>query len=126
MKHYFRSGANAYMYWNMSLLRGGRSTWGWQQNSLVTVNPAEKSYRYSHDYYLLKHLSHFVDVGARVLTVSGTFDDALAFRNPDKSVIVVLRNERAEAQRVQVDVEGRAAELEMPPDSIGTFVARNS
>jgi glucosylceramidase len=126
MKHYFGSGANGYMYWNISLLLGGRSTWGWQQNSLVTVNPADKTYRFTHDYYLLKHLSHFVDVGARFLKVSGTFDDALAFRNPDQSVIVMLRNQGAQPQRIQVDVAGRAAELEMPPDSIGTFAVRTS
>jgi hypothetical protein len=77
----------------------------------VTVNPADKTYRFTHDYYLLKHLSHFVDVGARFLKVSGTFDDALAFRNPDQSVIVMLRNQSAQPQRIQVDLAGRAAEI---------------
>jgi glucosylceramidase len=126
MKHYFRSGANGYVYWNISLLEGGRSTWGWQQNSLVTVNPTDKTYRLTHDYYLLKHLSHFVDVGARFLKLSDTFDNALAFQNPDHSVIVMLRNQSAQPQRIQVDVAGRAAELEMPPDSSGTFAVRTS
>jgi hypothetical protein len=41
-------------------------------------------------------------------------------------VIVMLRNQSAQPQRIQVDVAGRAAELEMPPDSIGTIAARTS
>ena len=45
MKHYFRSGASGYMYWNISLLDGARSTWGWAQNSLVAVDPAQKTFR---------------------------------------------------------------------------------
>ena len=39
MKHYFHSGASAYMYWNIALRKGGVSRWGWAQNSLVTVDP---------------------------------------------------------------------------------------
>jgi hypothetical protein len=41
------------------------STWGWAQNSLVSVDDAAKSFRYNHDYYLMKHLSHFVEVRAK-------------------------------------------------------------
>ena len=70
MKHYFRSGACAYMYWNIATDLGGRSTWGWAQNSLVSVDTSAKTYRYNHDYYLLKHLTQFVDVGARSLDVA--------------------------------------------------------
>ena len=64
MKHYLRSGASAYMYWNISVADAGTSTWGWAQNALVSVDSAAKTYRYNHDYYLLKHLTHFVDLGA--------------------------------------------------------------
>jgi glucosylceramidase len=124
MKHYFRSGASAYMYWNISMPQGGKSTWGWAQNSLVSVNGAEKSYRFNHDYYLLKHLTHFVDAGALFVAASGTCDDALAFRNPDESIVVLLRNQDAQPRDVQVDVAGHAAELELPADSISTLAVR--
>ena len=39
MKQFLGNGANAYMYWNISLLERGRSRWGWTQNSLVVVDP---------------------------------------------------------------------------------------
>ncbi len=68
------------------------STWGWAQNSLVSVDDAAKSFRYNHDYYLMKHLSHFVEVGAKRVETTGTCDDALGFVNPDGTVVLLLRN----------------------------------
>jgi len=124
MKHYFRSGASAYMYWNISTDQGGMSTWGWAQNSLVSVDTAAKIFRYNHDYYLLKHLTHFVDVGAKSLETTGTCDDALAFVNPDGSMVLLVRNERPHAQMVQVQVRDRAVAVELPADSVGTLAMR--
>ena len=62
MKHYLRSGASGYMYWNISTDLSGRSSWGWAQNALVSVDTEAKTFRFNHDYYLLKHLTHFVDL----------------------------------------------------------------
>ena len=124
MKHYFRSGAEAYMYWNISTANGGMSTWGWAQNSLVSVDTTAKTFRYNHDYYLLKHLTHFVDVGAKRIETTGTCDDALGFVNPDGSVVLMLRNELPHPQLVQVQIGDRALAVNMPPDSIGTLTAK--
>jgi len=124
MKHYFRSGARAYMYWNISTDNGGMSTWGWAQNSLVSVDREAKTFRYNHDYYLLKHLTHFVRVGAKRVETSGTCDDALGFQNPDGSIVLLLRNEFAQAQMVEVRLPDRAVWVELPADSVGTVVAR--
>ncbi len=124
MKHYFRSGACAYMYWNISTGQGGLSTWGWAQNSLVSVDTGAKTFRYNHDYYLLKHLTHFVDVGAKCVETTGTCDNALAFLNPDGSVALLVRNELAHAQLVQVQIRERALAIELPPDSVGTLAMK--
>ena len=121
MKHYFRSGARAYMYWNIATAKGGLSTWGWAQNSLVTVDAASKSFRYTHDYYLLKHLTHFVESGAKSVEVTGTCDDSLAFVNPDKTVVVLVRNALARPQMVQFQVGDRSFAAELQPDSVSTF-----
>ena len=124
MKHYLRSGATGYMYWNISLELGAKSTWGWAQNALVSVDTAARSYHYNHDYYLLKHLTHYVDVGAKALEVTGTCDDALAFVNPDGAVVMLLRNELARPQMVQVDVLGRTLTVELAADSVSTLAVR--
>jgi glucosylceramidase len=124
MKDYFRNGACGYMYWNISTAMGGQSTWGWNQNSLVSVDTAAKTFKYNHDYYLLKHLTHFVEVGARRVEVSGTCDDALGFVNPDGTSVLLVRNELAHAQRVQVQVGERAVMMELPADSVGTLTMK--
>ena len=126
MKHYLRHGASGYMYWNISTLQGGMSTWGWPQNSLVSVDEASHSYRFNHDYYLLKHLTHFVDVGAQRIKTVGTMDDALAFRNPDHSLIVLLRNELNTPRKVQVQAEKQSCLVELLPDSIATLTMRTA
>jgi glucosylceramidase len=121
MKTYFRNGACAYMYWNIALTKGAPSTWGWKQNALISVDTASGNFRYTHDYYLLKHLTHFVDVGAFRIETSGTCDDALAFRNPDGTVVLLLRNELGHAQRIAVHVKQRSIAVELPADSIATL-----
>ena len=121
MKHYLRTGTCGYMYWNIALDLGGRSTWGWSQNALVSVDTAAKTYRFNHDYYLLKHLTHFVDVGARTAEMTGTCDDALAFVNPDGTVVMMLRNELPHSQWVQVQTHDRSFAIELPPDSVSTL-----
>ncbi len=120
MKHYVRSGAGGYMYWNISLEQGAPSTWGWMQNSLVSVDGAAKSFRYNHDYYLMKHLSHFVEVGAKRVETTGTCDDALGFVNPDGTLVVLLRNAAQHEQFVDVRAGGKVATVKLLPDSIST------
>ena len=122
MKHYFRSGANAYFYWNISLESGGVSHWGWKQNSLVTVDASARTFKWNHEYYLLKHVSHFVQPGATRVDTEGTCDDALAFRNPDGRVVVVVRNGRPHARTVNVAIGADAFALALDPDSFNTVV----
>jgi glucosylceramidase len=126
MKHYFRSGACGYMYWNIATDLSGRSTWGWTQNSLVSVDTSAKTYRYNHDYYLMKHLTHFVDVGAQSVETTGTCDDALAFVNPDGTVVLLVRNELTHAQMLQVQLGTRSLTVELPPDAIGTLALKQT
>ncbi|MEM6784867.1 MAG: glycoside hydrolase family 30 protein [Bacteroidota bacterium] len=126
MKHYLTNGTNVYLYWNMALRKGGVSRWGWAQNSLVTVDPDAKTFSYNAEYYLLKHLSHYVRPGARRLaTTSWTgHENLLAFANPDGSIVVVLQNDLCEPLPVRVSVGDRVVAPTLPPDSFSTVVLR--
>jgi glucosylceramidase len=124
MKHYLRNGVRGYMYWNISLETGGMSHWGWPQNSLVTVDAKTKKYRFNHEYYVLKHVSHFVQPGAKRLEAEGTFDDVLAYKNPDGSVAVVLWNESDVERPVNVTVGDTIIPAMMQPSSISTLFVR--
>lgn len=126
MKHYLRSGASGYMYWNISLTQDPHSTWGWPQNSLVTVDTTSKTFHYNPDYFVLKHLTHFVDVGATRIETTGTCDDSLAYRNPDGKLVTLVRNESSTPRLIQVSATGRSVVIEMPPDSLGTLTIKPS
>jgi glucosylceramidase len=124
MRHFLTHGASAYMYWNMALERGGVSRWGWAQNSLVTVDAADGTYTFNHEYYLMKHVSHFVQVGAVVLATSSWtgYENQLAFRNPDGSVVLVAQNDTHEEQSIRVLVGDQVLAPTLPADSFSTFV----
>ena len=126
MKHYLNHGASAYLYWNICLKKGGVSRWGWAQNSLVTVDTATRTYAYTHEYYLMKHLSAFVRPGARrVEAVSWTgYENQLAFVNPDGSSVVVIQNDLAEPLPVRIAVAGRVIAPTLPADSFSTLVVK--
>ncbi|RKS92949.1 glucosylceramidase [Microbacterium sp. AG790] len=124
MKHFLSNGANAYQYWNIALREGGRSRWGWTQNSLVVVDPDTRTFRYTPDYLVLKHVSAFVAPGARVLPtwcVAG-HDNQLVFRNPDGSLVVVLHNELDEVMPISLLLGAQVLSLELPAASFSTVV----
>jgi glucosylceramidase len=73
---------------------------------------------------LLKHVTHFVDVGARRVETSGTCDDAIAFVNPDGSVVALLRNGHPYKQLVQLQVGDKAASTELAADSFATVTLK--
>jgi len=123
MLHYLNNGANAYIYWNTSLARGGRSRWGWTQNSLITVDEAAKTYEFTHEYYLLKHFSHFIKPGAKRITTDSWrgYDNAIAFINPDGEIIIVTQNDLSEPLPASFLVNGKALTATLPADSFNTF-----
>src|SRR5579859_6029558 len=52
MHPYLSNGVNSYMYWNMVLPPGGRSTWGWPQNTMITIDPAHQTVTYNPEFYV--------------------------------------------------------------------------
>ena len=123
MKHYIGNGVQSYFYWNTSLLEGGISTWGWRQNSLVVVDKEAKSFRYTPEYYVLKHVSHYVQPGAKVLDLGGTYDEALGFLNPDGHIVLVLANKDEALKTVSVQgLKGAHKPFTLPAQSISTIV----
>ena len=122
IKHYLNSGTNAYMYWNLSLLKGGVSRWGWTQNSLVTVDAANKTFQYNHEYYLIKHLSHYVQPGAKLLQIKGRFQNLLAFRNPDHSIVVVVQNDSDKEFSLTFKIGDKSITALLKGESFNTIV----
>jgi glucosylceramidase len=121
MKHYLNNGVNTYLYWNISLDKGGYSRWGWQQNSLVTVDVENKTYQFNYEYYLLKHLSGFVQSGALKLVSA---KDILAFLNPDGSVVIMLYNENTSLKEYKFNIDETGWVANLKPRSFNTFLVK--
>ncbi|HWS57656.1 MAG TPA: glycoside hydrolase family 30 beta sandwich domain-containing protein [Actinotalea sp.] len=124
MKHYFSHGAAGYCYWNIALDEGGVSRWGWSQNSLVVVDPATSTYRLTHEYHVLRHVSGFVRPGAvrlEAFSWSG-HENQLAFRNADGSTVIVVQNDLAEPMEYAVAIDDEVLRLVLPADSLSTLV----
>jgi glucosylceramidase len=121
--HYLTNGAVAYCYWNMALPAGGRSTWGWRQNSMVSVDDERGRVTYNPEFFVMKHVSRFVEVGAVRLDLTGPWaGNALAFRNPDGSLVVVAANGLDEPRPLVFTDGHRTVGIQAEPLSFHTLV----
>jgi len=122
MKHYFENGISSYMYWNISLdIDPANSRWKWPQNSLISVDQENKTYKYNPEYYLMKQFSHFIKPSAQRLQTEGSYNDLLAFVNPDNSIIIVTANETASPRSIKVKIGDNMFSVELKARSINTF-----
>jgi len=121
-RHYLSNGASVYCYWNMALEEGGVSAWGWRQNAMVSVLPGERRYRLEHECHVMRHFSALVRPGARRLQLRGHWaGNAVAFRNPDGEVVLVIHNPLEWPSAVSLEVDGQRHNLLLAPDSINSI-----
>ncbi|MGD0836731.1 MAG: glycoside hydrolase family 30 beta sandwich domain-containing protein [Polyangia bacterium] len=124
IRDWIKAGVTAYSAWNMVLDTVGLSldtTRPWPQNALLTVDTTTNTLSITPTYYVFRHLSQFVVTGAKVVGTSG--GDAVAFKNPDGSIVLVLYNAGA-AKTLTVAVAARKLQLAMPGNGWATVVAR--
>ena len=115
MRQYFRMGASSYVYWNIALEDDSSSTWGWRQNSLLHVVDGKGTL--THEFYLMKHFSHFVKRGAKYLKLKGEYSSStVAFRNPDGEIVLVMANPYYEERTISFGDKSYA----LPPRSFNT------
>ena len=112
------------MYWNISLNQDGFSRWGWQQNSLITVDSVTNTFKFNHEYYLMKHISHFVKPGAKRLKTNGVYNDLLAFLNADRSIVIIVRNPLDEVKQVTIQINNKAINPVLKASSFNTFLVQ--
>ncbi|MCG1037427.1 glycoside hydrolase family 30 protein [Polaribacter sargassicola] len=119
--HYFKNGSGSYMYWNMILDETGKSAWGWPQNSMVVIDKTTKKVTYTDEFYLFKHLSHFIQPGDYFLK-SSEGKNHIAFKLKDGRVIVMLYNAKETSDTVSVKVDDKNVSIELTAKSINTLV----
>jgi len=122
LRHYIDNGVNAYVYWNMVLQAGGLSTWGWRQNSMVSVDMDAATVTYNPEFHLMKHFSRFVDPGATRLFLTGQWTaNATAFENPGGSRVVVINNPFPDARPLRLACGAGLVNVEIPAKSFTTL-----
>jgi glucosylceramidase len=120
--HYVANGAAGYVYWNMVLQPGGVSTWGWPQNSMITIDPDTGRVEYQPEFYVMKHFAHFVRPEAVALAVEGPWAaNAVAFATPDSGILAVVANPFQQAVTVTLESGGASRSLRLPADSFNTI-----
>ena len=120
LKFYIDNGVGIYDYWNMALRENGVSTWGWSQNSLICVNKHDRTYKYNYEYYLMKHASHYVMPGAVYLGTAG-YEEALAFRNPDGGIVVLVAEKEGTDRNLTITVGKKTVSVNIPANSLSTI-----
>ena len=123
VKEYFDRGVNAYMLWNMVLDEEGMSIDAvspWPQNAAVTVDKTTARITYTPMFYAFKHFSYFVASGARYVS-AGVSQNAVAFINPDGSLIIQLQNPDDVPAAVRINVDGATLTAELPALSWSTL-----
>ena len=125
IRDWLRAGVTVYELWNMVLDYWGKSIGSqrpWPQNSAITVHPATCEVRYTPMFSAIGSFARFVKPGARMVETEGPFTDALAFTDPDGTIVVVLHNAATVRTDIRVRIHGAVHLLEMPPLSFATLV----
>ena len=113
IKSWIDDGVNYYSAWNLVLDPGGFNlddVRPWAQNAMIVVKD-DGSYAVTPYYYVFRHIAQYVDLGAKVVTVTG---DALAFKNPDGSVVVTVHNSGSAAADMVVSIDGTMYTVNVP------------
>ena len=114
------AGVNSYVAWNMVLDTVGKSLDNWPQNALLVVDRSEQTLIVTPAYYAFRHFSQYIAPGATRVAISGS-DDALAFKNPDGSVITEVYNAGSSAQTTTVAVSGGTYQFDVPAHGWATL-----
>lgn len=128
LHEYMGRGCDEYYIWNFILPDQGASTWKWKQNALIQVDSKAKTFRYTAEYYAVKHFSHFVSPGSEMVGFypwNGEHKmQAIVFRGTDGKYIVTAGNTAEEKQTLTLELDGKYLNATLPPHSFNTLVER--
>src|SRR4029079_16251412 len=123
IRDWIRAGVSAYFTSSMILdsVGVGIASMAWPRNALLVVDASSKTLVVTPAYHLFRHLSPYVDPGATVIGTTG--GDALAFKNPDGTIVAVLYNS-GDAKTIIVAMAGKMLKFEMPANGWATVKSR--
>jgi glucosylceramidase len=120
IRDWIKKGVNHYSAWNMVLDPVGRNldmVRPWAQNALLVADTSAKRLIITPTYYVFRHASQYSDVGAKVVSTSS--NDALAWKNPDGSVVAVIYANSGKT--ITVAINGKKLQFQMPGQGWATL-----
>lgn len=124
INHYLGNGCEEYIFWNAILSDDGMSTWGWKQNSLIRVDSKTRTATYTPEYFAVKHYSHYIRPGSRILASKNNKEDKISIivaMNPQSKYIVLAGNFNDESRNITVKLEDKYLNVTIPAHSLNTF-----
>jgi glucosylceramidase len=115
--------AAVFEQWNMILDTTYVSHWGFQQSCPIHINTVAKKVYYTPHFWAVKHISHYVMVGAKAInaTINGTNPGKMvAFLNPNGDIILVMSNAGSSAYQATIKVANSMYKATFPPNSFNT------
>ena len=106
-------GVTSYNAWNMVLDKLGKGndlSRDWKQDALLVVDGG--AITQTPAYYVFRHLSQYVQVGAKVIKAPNA--NTVAFKNPDGTVVAVIYNSGAAKANYIASVHGKLVQFAMP------------
>lgn len=110
----------AYNAWNMVLDKNGLgndTSRDWRQNALLVVDGGKITK--TPFYHVFRHFSQYAQPGGKVVGTTG--GDAVAFKNPDGSLVAVMYNSGA-AKTSIISIGGKKYSFSMPGSGWATVV----
>ena len=119
--NYINAGCDVFTYWNMILNTNAESTWGWKQNSLVTIDEKSKKITYNPDYYIMALASSCIKAKSKRIVYASRNKTGIAFKNEDGTVSFMLSNFTDKKEIGDVTLDGQKLDLELEPMTISSF-----
>ncbi len=120
-----RNWARGVLLWNLALdERSGPHKGGCGDcRGVVTIDSKSGAVTRNVEYYALAHASRFVRPGARrIASSSGVAGlESVAFRNPDRSTVLIVVNTTADERRFVVGWAGQALVYLLPAGAVATL-----
>jgi glucosylceramidase len=89
----------------------------WAQNAPLVVDVAAQELIVSPAYYVMRHVSQYADPGGNVVGTSS--NDAIAFKNPDGTIVAVIYANAA--RTITVSIAGKRLQFQMPGQGWATL-----
>ena len=123
MVWYLERNTSYYLQWNMILNKTEMSSWGRKQNSIITVDTFDKTYKVNPQYWVVKHLTHYIRPNAtRIKNINADDIQAVVFKNTDDSVVVVLSNQAQPERSYRIKYQNQYVSFSSSPNTVSTVL----